>query len=264
MIFYFSGTGNTKWAANRVASMLNEQPRFIPDELSTDMEYTLAPGECLGFIIPVHGWRPPVLVRNFIAKSRFHNAGKAYTYVIYTAGDSIGKALEILESDLSRHKIHVSTAISLIMPESYIGLPFMDVDKEDRELAKKRQAATDLDTFVEKTLLARAEGVRLTVKGPIPAFFSGPVGSFFVKYLITDKRFHVDENKCLLCGKCAAACPVNNIDGGKDKSPVWKHTGDCLTCFACYHHCPVHAIEFGRQTQKKGQYYYDKRHHNGT
>ena len=54
MIFYFSGTGNTKWAAKHVAARLNEELKFIPDELSTDMTYTVNPGESIGFIIPVH------------------------------------------------------------------------------------------------------------------------------------------------------------------------------------------------------------------
>ena len=52
MIFYFSGTGNTKWAAKHVAARLNEELKFIPDELSTDMAYTVNPGESIGFIIP--------------------------------------------------------------------------------------------------------------------------------------------------------------------------------------------------------------------
>ena len=42
MIFYFSGTGNTKWAAKHVAARLNEELKFIPDELSTDMTYTVS------------------------------------------------------------------------------------------------------------------------------------------------------------------------------------------------------------------------------
>ncbi|MFW5518323.1 MAG: ferredoxin, partial [Segatella copri] len=36
----------------------------------------------------------------------------------------------------------------------------------------------------------------------------------------------------------------------------WLHHKDCLTCFTCYHHCPHHAIEFGKQTRKKGQYFF--------
>ena len=105
MIFYFSGTGNTKWAASQVSAKLNDKLHFIPDELNTTMTYTLADGECLGFIIPVHGWRPPVIVRQFLSRCHFIHSSNIYTYIIYTAGDSIGKAVEILESDLKPHQL---------------------------------------------------------------------------------------------------------------------------------------------------------------
>lgn len=256
MIFYFSGTGNTKWAASQVSAKLNDKLHFIPDELNTTMTYTLADGECLGFIIPVHGWRPPVIVRQFLSRCHFIHSSNIYTYIIYTAGDSIGKAVEILESDLKPHQLKVDSALTLIMPESYVGLPFMDVDTPEKEKAKKEKAKEDLAYFINDVIILKKRGVRQLVKGPIPAFFSGPVGSFFVNKLITDKRFHVDSNRCIQCGKCATICPVDDIDGGKGRSPIWKHNQQCLTCFSCYHHCPTHAIEFGRQTQKKGQYYY--------
>ena len=32
-------------------------------------------------------------------------------------------------------------------------------------------------------------------RGPIPDFFSGPVGSFFTRFLITDKPFKVESKK---------------------------------------------------------------------
>lgn len=258
MIFYFSGTGNTKWAASQVAVGLKDKLRFIPDELHTDMNYTLADGECLGFIIPVHGWRPPLLVRHFLSCCHFIHTGYIYTYIIYTAGDSIGKAVEILESDLKPHGLKVDSSLTLIMPESYVGLPFMDVDIAAKEKAKKEKAKEDLAAFINEVIIPNKCGVKQLVKGPIPAFFSGPVGSFFVNYLITDKRFHIETSRCIQCGKCAVVCPVNNIDGGKGHTPIWKHNKQCLTCFSCYHHCPTHAIEFGNQTQKKGQYFYSK------
>ena len=71
-----------------------------------------------------------------------------------------------------------------------------------------------------------------------------------------NKRFHVEKDKCVKCGICANVCPVGDIKGGHGEYPEWLHHKDCLTCFTCYHHCPHHAIEFGRQTQKKGQYFY--------
>ena len=69
MIFYLSDTGNTGWAAKAIAEATNDKLLFIPEQLrSGQLEYTLQEGERLGFCFPVHGWRPPKIVREFIRR----------------------------------------------------------------------------------------------------------------------------------------------------------------------------------------------------
>ena len=286
MIFYFSGTGNTKWAASKLAAATREDlisiaPYMRADDSSHNLAepFILKENERLGFVFPVHGWRVPKLVREFIGKMKIQrvssdasveNKAKAddclknspFTYCVCTAGDSIGLTIENLNEVISQNPslqalgiTEVSSSYSLIMPESYIGLPFMDVDPKEREIRKKENAAQELAVVCEE-IFDRKEGINRLVKGPIPWFFTKVVGGFFENVLITDKRFHVEKDRCVKCGICANVCPVGDIKGGHGEYPVWLHHKDCLTCFTCYHHCPHHAIEFGNQTQKKGQYYF--------
>ena len=291
MIFYFSGTGNTKWAASKLAAATREDlisiaPYMRADDSSHNLAepFILKENERLGFVFPVHGWRVPKLVREFISKMKIQrepiqrepsdataeNKAKAddslknrpFAYCVCTAGDSIGLTIENLNKVISQNPslqalgiTEVSSSYSLIMPESYIGLPFMDVDPKEREIRKKENAAQELAVVCEE-IFDRKEGINRLVKGPIPWFFTKVVGGFFENVLITDKRFHVEKDRCVKCGICANVCPVGDIKGGHGEYPVWLHHKDCLTCFTCYHHCPHHAIEFGNQTQKKGQYYF--------
>lgn len=291
MIFYFSGTGNTKWAASKLAAATREDlisiaPYMRADDSSHNLAepFILKENERLGFVFPVHGWRVPKLVREFICKMKIQrepiqretsdatteNKAKAddslknrpFAYCVCTAGDSIGLTIENLNEVISQNPslqalgiTEISSSYSLIMPESYIGLPFMDVDPKEREIRKKENAAQELAVVCEE-IFDRKEGINRLVKGPIPWFFTKVVGGFFENVLITDKRFHVEKDRCVKCGICANVCPVGDIKGGHGEYPVWLHHKDCLTCFTCYHHCPHHAIEFGNQTQKKGQYYF--------
>ena len=291
MIFYFSGTGNTKWAASKLAAATREDlisiaPYMRADDSSHNLAepFILKENERLGFVFPVHGWRVPKLVREFISKMKIQrepiqretsdatakNKAKAddslknrpFAYCVCTAGDSIGLTIENLNEVISQNPslqalgiTEVSSSYSLIMPESYIGLPFMDVDPKEREIRKKENAAQELAVVCEE-IFDRKEGISRLVKGPIPWFFTKVVGGFFENVLITDKRFHVEKDRCVKCGICANVCPVGDIKGGHGEYPEWLHHKDCLTCFTCYHHCPHHAIEFGNQTQKKGQYYF--------
>ena len=305
MIFYFSGTGNTKWAASKLASATHEDLISIaPYMRADDSSHTLAEpfilkeNERLGFVFPVHGWRVPKLVREFIGKMKVQRAesdaernsasaeskassdaernsvtaeskassasvrNQPFAFCVCTAGDSIGLTIENLNEVISQNPslqtlgiTKVSSSYSLIMPESYVGLPFMDVDPKEKEIWKKSKSAQKLAVICEE-IFDQKEGVSQLVKGPIPWFFTKVVGGFFENVLITDKRFHVEKDKCVKCGICANVCPVGDIKGGHGEYPEWLHHKDCLTCFTCYHHCPHHAIEFGKQTQKKGQYYF--------
>lgn len=262
MIFYFSGTGNTRWAAQLLSEATHEQLVFIPDHMQEMSSFHLADGERIGFCFPVHGWRPPLLVRRFVSQLRLQAAGH-YVYALCTAGDNIGETIEILASDLQAIGLPLDAAISLIMPESYVGLPFMDVDTPMKERDKKQQSAARMETFLT-AVVNREKGVRHLDKGRWPRINSRLIGGIFTHCLITDKPFHADAARCISCGRCQQVCPVNDIKMGGDGLPQWQHNGDCLTCFACYHHCPRHAIEYGARTQRKGQYYFEHSENDNT
>ena len=274
MIFYFSGTGNSKWAAKTLALETGDTLVSIPEVFKSDCSFTLKKDEHVGFIFPIHGWRVPNIVKEFLTKLTIKTLGedtshvKHYCFCLVTAGDSIGKAMERFQQQIKSvaagDSLSLNAVCSLIMPESYVGLPGMDVDTKEKELEKKEFASKQLKEF-SKILKQRPHtdsnqiwGWNQLIRGPIPSFFSGPVGGFFERFLITDKPFHVDSRRCVKCGICANVCPVGDIKGGLGYEPEWLHNGKCLTCFSCYHHCPHHAIEFGKRTQKKGQYFYNR------
>lgn len=274
MIFYFSGTGNSKWAAKTLALETGDTLVSIPEVINSDCSFTIEKDEHVGFIFPIHGWRVPSIVKEFITKLTIKTLGedtshvKHYCFCLVTAGDTIGKAMERFQQQIKSVTVNDALSLkavcSLIMPESYVGLPSMDVDTKEKELEKKERASKQLKEF--SNILKQHPhkdsnqiwGWNQLIRGPIPSFFSGPVGGFFERFLITDKPFHVDSRRCVKCGICANVCPVSDIKGGLGFEPEWLHNGKCLTCFSCYHHCPHHAIEFGKRTQKKGQYFYNK------
>ena len=85
--------------------------------------YTLAEGERIGFCFPVHAWRPPILVRRFIQRLSFANAEGHYCFALCTAGDTTGESMRIFRQILAQRSLHLDAVYSLIMPESYVGLP---------------------------------------------------------------------------------------------------------------------------------------------
>ena len=73
MIFYFSGTGNSKWVAEELAAKLNDNIIFIP---KAKKEYKLSENEKIGFVFPIYAWSAPKCVFDFIQQVHFENYKK--------------------------------------------------------------------------------------------------------------------------------------------------------------------------------------------
>ncbi len=262
MILYISGTGNTRWAAQQIANATGDELLSMAD---IDPEATLRPlqpGERLGFCFPVHGWRPPRVVRRFISHLSLQTQGH-YVYALCTAGDTLAETMDILRQDLRQRGIGLDASYSLLMPNTYVGLPFMDVDKPDLERRKLADAEERMRRYTLDIVERRPGGAPLDI-GRWPKINSRLLGGASVDYLNSDKPFGVDSAICVKCGICADVCPLHNIVGGLGLEPQWKHEDSCMNCFACYHHCPHHAIFYGRQTRHKGQYFYNHPQRNSS
>lgn len=257
MIFYFSGTGNTRWAAEQLAQATGERLLSMAEELrSGNGCYELSEGERIGFCFAVHGWQPPHIVRQFIRQLRISGAEGHFCYALVTCGDSIGCTIEMLGSELAAVGLRVESAFSLVMPESYVCLPFMKTDTPEREQQKIAQAREDLTRYAQLIVERRAGEMHL-VKGPAPWVLSHVIGAYFNGQMISDKKFRVDADACIGCGVCERVCPTGNVVL-TDGRPQWQHDGSCTCCLACYHHCPKHAINYGSITRKRGQYYFGR------
>lgn len=82
----------------------------------------------------------------------------------------------------------------------------------------------------------------------------GVFENFFKKHVIS--RPIIDDEKCVRCGACVRACPVepkavNWHDGDQVKAPGY-HYEDCIRCYCCQEMCPSDAITV--ETPKFGQF----------
>src|SRR5574344_894721 len=140
MIYYFSGTGNSKWVAQQLAETLNDRVISIAEAINKgEYRYHLTPGERIGWVFPIHSWGVPPVVLDFISKWHIYDyEPSTYCYMVCTCGDDIGRSVEQWRKALGF--IKGNAAFSIQMPNCYICLPGFNVDSKDVENAKLKAA----------------------------------------------------------------------------------------------------------------------------
>lgn len=257
MIYYFSGTGNSRWVAEKLAAATNDRICEMLSASGQSDSPSAGEGkdETIGLVFPVYAWGLPRVVEQFVReKLPTQMPDTAYIYCVMTCGDDMGYTDRILSRLLARHCQHTLDAVfSVHMPNTYVCLPGFDIDSD--ELAKKKVSETQaaLPHIVE-TITMKARAVEVC-RGALPWTKSYILRALFNKVLVTDKYFRCDTSLCTNCKSCIQHCPLGNISLDTSTTPPhgiqWHH--NCTGCLGCYHVCPHHAINFGNQTQKKGQ-----------
>lgn len=240
MLFYFTGTGNSLFAAKRLQSE-GEQLINIADALKKkEYTYNVAKGENIGLVFPVYFYTVPFIVAEFIANLKLQ--GAEYVYAVITCGGGISQSGAVLKKLLEKQGLRLDYVTSLLMPDNsmlFYQIPPVSASEKRLFDAEKRLAE------IKKSIQNRE-----TVKIGNVTILSNLVG---VGYKMCNKtaKFYADEN-CISCGLCERICPQEAItlNGGK---PQWTKT-ICSKCSACINRCPKSAIQYGKATKRRNRY----------
>ena len=250
MIFYFSGCGNSRHLAETLAEQMNDTLVFIPDAARENhYDYSLAEGERLGFVFPIYAWAPPKLVLDFVKQLQL-TAKPDYVYFACTCGDECGYTEKIFRKAVEEKGWVLSACFSMKMPETYVGMPGFKLDTEEN--ARKKIEAAEVCMSRNIPRLLDRECFSEMILGRAAWLKSYVINKSFNKFANDDRKYRSTE-KCIACGKCVSACPLQNITLEEGR-PKWH--GHCIMCMSCYHHCPVNAIQYGKGTEGKGQYFF--------
>ena len=77
MVFYFSGTGNSKYIGRRISDGIGDELFSINSALKNDMYFNNTDTDLLVFSVPTYAWQIPHIVRDWIEKSAFKKGAKA-------------------------------------------------------------------------------------------------------------------------------------------------------------------------------------------
>ena len=69
MILYFSGTGNSKYVAKRIADALGDALVNLNDRIKASDTSSVETGERVIIVTPTYAWRIPRVVRDWLLKT---------------------------------------------------------------------------------------------------------------------------------------------------------------------------------------------------
>ena len=80
MVFYYTGTGNSKYAAEKLLAVTGGELISITDCVKEGtFDFTPAVGELVGFVFPVYCYTVPMTVQNFARKVKINSDRDIYT-----------------------------------------------------------------------------------------------------------------------------------------------------------------------------------------
>lgn len=242
IIFVFSGTGNSLWAAKEIAKELKDC------EIATmgARGKSSLPGgyDSIGFVYPTYAGGMPKRVKEFVSHLDLQNNRDSYFFAVATCG-RVSKAQNVVTQmrHLLKHKgIKLSYGERLDMFSNYVvGYEMRDTVREEAD-----RSAADIKPMKKSIKLHMTNGGNniLTPRQLTSMGFMHIVPNM-------DKNFNVSD-ACTSCGICQKVCLMNNIKLEKGGMPCFGH--HCEQCLACIQSCPSKAINYKVKTQDRKRY----------
>lgn len=244
-IWYFSGTGNTWYAAAQIAKALRirsaDTEIYSIEQCNADqVEHSIASSDIIGFGYPIYGSDLPLIMKEFLL-SLPRRKSTVPVFLFCTqwifSGDGTWAATEFLppgyEVRWSRHfRMPNNICISLIR------LPFTNNSEKIQEKVEKR--IPSFQRFAEHIIKNKPNKRGFTFGSTFLGLMQRSPFRRFYERLRDD--FAADPSRCTRCGICIQICPVSNLTSDERGSVITR--GVCILCVRCYNFCPHQAITY--------------------
>lgn len=232
---YFSGTGNTKFCVEKFLIYYKSSVKAFSIEDRQAVE-AIKQNEEIVFGYPVYFSNMPKIVCDFIIGNRSLFLGKKI-FVIATMGLCSGDGAGCSARLFAKYGADITGGLHLKMPDC-IG--------DERAVKRTKEQNHLLVTAAENKLKKAAERMKYgrPVREGLGIWYhmAGLFGQrlwFYNKTKRYSDKLHIKREKCIGCGICVSACPMDNISLQEGRA---QQQGRCTMCYRCVNHCPKQAI----------------------
>ena len=223
-VFYFSATGNSLFAAKRIAAELPGEAESILNYGGEKVE-----AERIVIVSPVHAFGLPAFTADFIRGLDTPSP----VWIVLTYGGALMGAERTAYAQAKEAGLDIRAVFTVKMVENFT--VFVPVPRGFGRNALKKAPARIAGVTQRIKENAAFEPKRKNGGRPDSADMRSGWNNM-------GRRFSVTED-CVGCGKCARICPAGNITMNNGRPEFGE---SCTGCLACYHRCPKKAIRYGK------------------
>ena len=248
-LFYFSGSGNTKWAAKKTSKLLTEKGydtsyyslETFEDGPSEIIAAAVQNCDYIGFAYPIYGADVPRIMREFfeefIKLSKAYDTSQAKLFFINTFGYVNGHGYFRLKKLFRNCHLPIMGYLNFRLTNSTKArgneAPLLGNLIPD-PIKKK-----GYDRM--RSLIYAMENNKNVINGIGPHLIVGGIIKNSLKESIKNNytKMAVDYEACTKCMQCVEKCPVQSIEFENQR---FTFNDSCETCYRCYNICPTKAI----------------------
>lgn len=268
-LYYFSGTGNTLYVADRLSEALGVRGE------SVEMKALVGPfggvedeawkrsfepnSDCIGLVFPVQEGSVPQHIRNILSKLNLDEVNYIFAVVTHSGfpGEQDVQLQKILEKKGKSLNAFFQIRMMRNSPAEFI--PRHTYNQNWPEALDGQW--TEKDSWETERMISEATAViseRATTVIPKRGIEKwAAYAKQWAIETIADKNnqkipFFVDDD-CTGCGICEKVCPSGKVIV-RERLPLWLSKVNCYHCYACFNYCPTQAILVTGYTKKDGRY----------
>ena len=232
---YFSGTGNSKYAAELFCKEYEYEALTYSIE-DADALKAIKESDLIVFAYPVQFSTVPKIMRDYIT-DHCELWMKKRVFIIATMGLFSGDGSGMLGRLLQCCGAEVIGGLHLKMPDSIADEKALKRPLEKNKVLVK-QAEQKIKESVKRLKVGKPTQDGIGALYRLAGFF-GQRAYFGHKTRRYSSKLKIDPDKCVGCGICEKLCPMENISV-KERKAV---SGDrCTMCYRCINKCPKQAI----------------------
>jgi len=233
VMFYFSGTGNSKYIAELFCQKMDATCCSI--EADIHFGALIKSAETIGFCYPIYGSRIPRIMREFVTKYRMSLENKKII-IFCTQWLFSGDGARVFTDLFPRDFMQVIYAEHFLMPSNICNVSLLPLASEGKLQKYRRRSERKMQLICDRV---RKGVVKKRGFNPISRLLGLFQGVFMpaIERNTSDKVW-IDED-CDNCLRCVAICPMNNFESKDDQIQT---KDNCIICYRCINDCPQKAI----------------------